>query len=289
MGRCQRIVVSGAPNMSENRGRIAGQFEACGERRLFYSRGMNATLTAAGFTATRRNAARLVLALAGLAWHAGASAQDRPTGLAADLEQQVRTLALDATQTGSAAVSRVEVVVGQLDPRLRLAPCQRVEPYLPNGTRLWGKSRIGLRCIEGAKPWNVYLPITVKVFGRALVATTGANAGSVLTAADLAEGDVDLAEDFSAAVTDPDSAIGRTLAQNLKPGQSLRQSQLKPRQWFAAGENVKVVAVGTGFSLESEGQALTNGIEGQSARVRTESGRVLTGQPVGERRLELTL
>jgi len=39
--------------------------------------------------------------------------------------------------------------------------------------------------------------------------------------------------------------------------------------------------------VASEAQALTNGIEGQLARVRTESGRVLTGQPTGERRLEL--
>ena len=37
------------------------------------------------------------------------------------------------------------------------------------------------------------------------------------------------------------------------------------------------------------GQALTNGIEGQPARVRTENGRVVTGVPAGERRMELTL
>jgi flagella basal body P-ring formation protein FlgA len=69
----------------------------------------------------------------------------------------------------------------------------------------------------------------------------------------------------------------------------VRQAHVKSRQWFAAGENVKVVAVGDGFALEGVGQALTNGIEGQPAKVRTESGRVVTGVPVGERRLELSL
>lgn len=238
--------------------------------------------------ATASGSLAVLLVQAALAGFAPAALAE-PSGLAADLEQQVRTLALDGAQTGSVAVSRIEVVVGHLDPRLRLSPCQQVEPYLPNGTRLWGKTRIGLRCIDGARPWNVYLPITVKVWGRALVATAGAAAGSVLGAGDLVEADVDLAEEFTAAVVDPGEAIGRALTQSLKPGQSLRQAHLKPRQWFAAGEIIKVVAVGAGFSMEAEGQALTNGIEGQTARVRTESGRVLTGQPVSERRMELAL
>jgi flagella basal body P-ring formation protein FlgA len=34
---------------------------------------------------------------------------------------------------------------------------------------------------------------------------------------------------------------------------------------------------------------VTNGIEGQPARVRTEGGRIVTGVATGERRLELTL
>ena len=281
-------------NISTNRCRITCQFHARRGRRVFYSPAMNATPTLSGSRLRPRPAAAALLALAALAALAmlapsHALAQESSSGLAADLEQQVRTLALDGAQTGSSAVSRIEVVVGHLDTRLRLAPCQRVEPYLPSGTRLWGKTRIGLRCVEGVKPWNVYLPITVKVYGRALTATTGANAGSVLGAADLVDAEVDLAEDYTAAIADPAEAIGRALTQSLKPGQSLRQAHLKPRQWFAAGENVRVVAVGAGFSLESEGQALTNGIEGQAARVRTEGGRVLTGQPVGERRIELAL
>ena len=203
------------------------------------------------------------------------------------LLDDVRALALGkAAESGG---SRVEVSLGQLDPRLRLAPCQSIEPYLPPGVRLWGKARIGLRCKVGPTPWNVYLPITVKVFGRALVVPGGAAAGSVLAEADLAEAEVDLAEEFTPALLEPKLAVGRTLAQNLKPGQTLRQTHLKSRQWFVAGETVRVVASGPGFALESEGQALSNGIEGQPARVRTENGRVLTGLPSGERRVEVGL
>jgi flagella basal body P-ring formation protein FlgA len=111
----------------------------------------------------------------------------------------------------------------------------------------------------------------------------------MLAAGDVTPGEVDLAEDSSAAVVDSESAVGRMLARAIKPGQSVRQTHLKARQWFSAGETVTVTAQGEGFSVAGEAQALNNGIEGQAVKVRTESGRVLTGQPVGERRVELPL
>ena len=235
-----------------------------------------------------RRIAWLVLVVCGLlAAGLPANAEDAAPAIGAGLVEQVRSLAIDKAAGSGAA--RVEVVVGQLDPRLHLAPCERIEPYLPPNVRLWGKSRIGLRCKEGRVAWNVYLPIVVKVWGRALVLPAGAAAGSVIAAADLDEAEVDLAEEPAPVYVDRALVVGRTLAATLRPGQAVRQSHIKLRQWFAAGETVKVVAAGEGFALEGAGQAITNGIEGQPARVRTESGHVITGVPVGERRLELTL
>jgi flagella basal body P-ring formation protein FlgA len=247
----------------------------------FYSGDMEIS----GFSspAFARLAAALVLAMAA-AW---AGAEPGPA-LQAAVDGQVKEIALAASQQAGAK-ARIEIEVGQLDRRLRLAPCQRIEPYLPPGTRLWGKARIGLRCTDGPARWNVYLPITVKVYGQALVARTPLGVGSVVSPADLAQAEVDLAEESSLAVTDAGAAVGRTIARALNAGQGLRQAHLKTRQWFAAGDMVKVLAIGSGFSVAGEGQALTPGMEGQPARVRTESGRVLTGMPTGERQLELTL
>jgi flagella basal body P-ring formation protein FlgA len=231
--------------------------------------------------------AALVFVLVLIVVSAPAQAEEAAPPLDASLLDSVRSLALGNTVAKGAV--RVEVAIGQLDPRLHLAACRRIEPYVPAGARLWGKTRIGLRCKEGLVAWNVYLPITVKVFGRALVVPAGAAAGSLVAASDLREAEVDLAEEFSPAIVDPKVAEGRVLAQAVLPGQTLRQSQLKARQWFAAGETVKVVASGEGFALEAEAQALNNGIEGQPAKVRTESGRILTGIPSGERRVEVAL
>lgn len=197
--------------------------------------------------------------------------------------------ALARKAAGPATDVRVEVEVGRLDPRLKLAPCDKVQTYLPPGFTAWGKTRVGLRCLQGTTKWNVYLPITVKVYGRALVAVAALPAGATLAAHDLQEAEVDLAAERSNAVRLPAEALGRNLARALAPGESLRAADLRARQWFGAGETVQVVAVGPGFAVHGEGQAVTPGLDGAAVRVRVDNGRIVTGTAVGERRVEIKL
>ena len=200
---------------------------------------------------------------------------------------QVEQFALQAARH-QAPGQRVEVLVGPLDARLHLAPCRRTQPYLAGSARLWGRSRVGLRCVEGPSAWNVFVPVTVRVFGAAYVAAASLPAGSVLATADMVKAEVDLAENPSNPFTDPARAAGRTLARAVTAGQVLRESHLRPRVWFAAGDAVKLVAHGSGFQVASTGQALTPGIEGQPARARTESGRIVVGSPVAQKEIDLT-
>jgi flagella basal body P-ring formation protein FlgA len=57
--------------------------------------------------------------------------------MAPDLRSEVSRLAEEAATQRDAqqAGLRVKVEVGQLDPRLHLAPCQRIQPYLPPACR----------------------------------------------------------------------------------------------------------------------------------------------------------
>jgi flagella basal body P-ring formation protein FlgA len=231
--------------------------------------------------------------LLALALASPAHAQDEPAYAPdAALLQQVETMARSGASAATAnekKAVRVEVKVGKLDPRLRLAPCARIEPYLPPGLPAWGQTRMGLRCTQGSKLWNVSLPITVSVFTQATVARGNLAIGTVLDASQLALAEVDIAAERGAAVSDPALVVGRVLGRNLMAGATLRQTDLKARQFFAAGETVRVVALGPGWQVVTEGQAVNAGIEGQTARVRTESGRILNARPSGDRQVELTL
>lgn len=204
------------------------------------------------------------------------------------LTQRVQSLANVASQQAAPGL-RVDVRVGQLDPRLKLAPCANVQPYLPAGMKLWGAARIGLRCADAGVRWSVFLPITVDVFGTGLVAAAALPAGAVLNAADLKPGTVNLSASPSAALTAAELAIGRTLAKPLSPGDTLRDADLRARQWFAAGDSVRIVAGGSGWRIHGEGQALNPGLEGQTVRVRTESGRIVSGVAAGDRMVEVPL
>lgn len=172
---------------------------------------------------------------------------------------------------------RMEVSIGALDSRLRLAPCARVEPYLPAGSRLWGRTRLGLRCVEGATAWNVFLPVTVKAWGPAWVLTGNVASGAVLTANDAAEAEVDWAADAAAIVANPDQWVGQIASRPLVAGQAVRQSMVRAPSLFKAGAQVRVVAQGPGYAVTSAGQALSAGAVGQTVRVRMDNGRTISG------------
>jgi len=206
-----------------------------------------------------------------------------------DTLQRIQALGEQAGAGLAPGSVRVEIEPGRLDPRLRLAPCERIEPYLPPGARAWGRSRVGLRCVQGPTAWNVYLPVTVKVFAPAWVAAVALPAGSELQAGMLRQDEVDWAATATPPVTDAARLVGRQLARPLPAGAAVRLGDLKQRQWFAAGDTVQLVARGHGFSVGGEGQAMNPGIEGQPVRVRTDNGRVLSGLAVGRNRVELQL
>lgn len=198
-------------------------------------------------------------------------------------------LAQVQSQPNALSGMRMEVSFGALDSRLRLAPCQRVEPYLPVGTKLWGRSKVGLRCLEGAVKWNVFLPVTVKAYGKAWVLNSNIPGGSVLRASDATEAEVDLAEDNSPAVSDPSQWIGSTASRQLASGQAIRQSSIRATSVFVAGSQVRVIAQGSGFSISTDGQALTAGSFGQSVKVKMDGGRIVSGLVVDQNTVRVDL
>lgn len=237
------------------------------------------------------NALRLSLLL-GLGMLAGSWAQaETPSALVLSpaLTQQLQQLATQGARAGAPPNLRVEIELGELNPRLRLAPCQKVEPYFSNGHRMWGRTRIGMRCVQGPKRWNVTLPLTVHVFASALVVKSALPGGAVLSANDLQEAEIDIAAEGGAVYTQTELVVGRTLMRSLSAGEAVRSTFLKQRQWFAAGDMVKVVAIGQGYAVESEGKAQGPGRDGEEVRVRFDSGRVVTGRATAERRVELDL
>jgi len=197
--------------------------------------------------------------------------------------------ATNAVQSTAQTPLRLEVKVGSLDSRLRLAPCGNVEPYLPPGAKLWGRTRIGLRCIDGISRWNVSLPVTVNAYGNAWVIKGAVPAGAPLTENDVAEAEVNWAEESSPVLRDRSLWVGQIATRALSTGQAIRQGMVKPAQVFQAGAQVRVVAQGAGFQVSSDAQALSAGVVGQIARVRLDNGKVSSGLVLDPRTVKIDL
>jgi flagella basal body P-ring formation protein FlgA len=179
------------------------------------------------------------------------------------LQQQIAGLPGKTTTTVAAAFPR------------GLAECTTLEPFLPTGARLWGRTTVGVRC-AGARPWTVYLQAKVTVQATYYVAARQIAPGEPLTAADLIARNGDLTVLPLAVITDPAQAIGATSLARIAAGLPLRQDMLKSAASVSAGQTVRVVAAGPGFTISAEGNALANAAPGQSVRVRMAAGQIVT-------------
>ena len=183
---------------------------------------------------------------------------------------------------------RFEVTVGQIDSRLQLAPCARIEPHLPANARLWGRVNVMLRCVEGAN-WNVSLPVTVRVFGLAFTTNRQILANEAVRESDVDLHEVELSRDPGVAVTSIQQLEQKMLARPVVAGTVLRQDWFRTLPVIMAGDMVKVIANGSGFSVTSDGQALNQATDGQTVRIKTESGRVISGTARSGRIAEIRL
>lgn len=235
----------------------------------------------------------LALGLLGLLTMAGAPswAAAPPAMEVKDLAEPVRELALQAlgATAGVASAPRVEIEIGRLDPRLKLAACERIVPSLPSGSRLWGPSRVALHCASGPVAWRAWLPVVLRVFGPGLAATQALPEGTLLMAHHLHAAEIEYSAGAAPLLAPPVGLLGRALARPLIAGQALREGDVRQRVWFQGGDTVQLIARGDGYAVASEGRAETAGIEGRAVRVRTETGRMVEGRAVGPRRVEVML
>ena len=171
---------------------------------------------------------------------------------------------------------QVSVVIGQIDPRMNLAACAALEPFLPNGSRAWGKTTVGVRC-NAPTPWTIYVSATVRVLANYIVTAAPLAQGQTIGQNDIATMHGDIATLPPGIITDASQALGRAVLSSLSAGSPLRQDSLRSQQAVQQGQTVRLVSIGTGFRVSTEGKALNNAAEGQLVQARTPAGQVVSG------------
>ncbi|HRA80711.1 MAG TPA: flagellar basal body P-ring formation chaperone FlgA [Thauera sp.] len=223
--------------------------------------------------------ALLTVALAGLCAAAPLAAQQAPE----PIEARVR----DFLQNQAAGLpGEVSVTVGTLDPNNQLPACAAIEPFLPAGTRAWGRISVGVRC-DSPVTWTAYLQAEVAVTADYLVAARPLRAGQIVGHADLSARRGNLAALPDNILTDPTQATGHKTRVAIAAGSPLRIDMLRVPHAVRQGQNVQVMSIGPGFKVASEGRALNNAAPGDSVRVRLASGQTVTGVAQADGTVEL--
>ena len=219
------------------------------------------------FTSKSSALALALCALQGLA-HAQAPRQDTSM-LRQTVEQFLRV------QTAGLP-GQVNISVGNVDARTNLAQCAVPEAFMPNGSRLWGRTTIGVRCTTPS-PWTIYVAATVQVIGEYVTTAAPLAQGQTVGPNDIIKIKGDLTTLPTGIITDVNQAIGRTAAISLPSGAPLRSDSLRAQPAVQQGQSVRVVSSGPGFRVSTEARALNNASEGQIAQARTASGQVVSG------------
>lgn len=188
---------------------------------------------------------------------------------------QIRSVVDAFVQRQTAALpGKATYKIEEMDRRIALSQCARLEAFLPAGSQLIGRTAVGVRCTE-QNGWSIFIPVQVRLSLDLLVSARQLPLGHMLQEGDLARQTTETSQPVG--FTEPGQVVGKVLRYGIAAGQVLREDMLRPPYSVTQGQAVKVAVQGRGFSVRSEGIALNNASEGQPVQVRVAAGRVIGG------------
>jgi flagella basal body P-ring formation protein FlgA len=175
--------------------------------------------------------------------------------------------------------SRIEV--GALDARLRLTSCNNeLDTFFLKGSRALGRTTVGVRC-AAPKPWTIYVPATVKIYGKVLTTSRPVARGARVTKNDIKMLDYELALLSSGYYVDPKNIVGKIAKRLIPAGRVFRPALLDAPRLVQRGEEVTILAETKGLKVQVPGIALMDGSAQDKITIRNKaSKKVIQGTVV---------
>lgn len=185
----------------------------------------------------------------------------------------------------------LQVSVAALDQRLKLSQCESPLNFRQTHSgRRYGRVSVQVRCEDGLKPWSLYVQATIAAYVDVVVAARALPRGHVIGRDDLTLRRTELDRLASAALRQPESALGKELTRQLAVDMPLTLSMLKQPLLVNRGEQVVIVAQSGTLSVKMAGVALTAGAEGDTIRVKnSSSGKEIEAVVIGVATVEVRM
>ena len=174
--------------------------------------------------------------------------------------------------------SRIEIEMGRLDHRLKLAHCNSpLDTNLAAGSKFSGKTTVHVKCNSEVK-WTVYINANIHLYKHVIHTAEPLEKGHILSKSDLISSEVDLNRVRYGYFTNTDSLAGKQLKRRLTQNKVIRVNYVKAQTLVKRGEIVNIVAENTGYSVKMSGKAMSNGAKGDRVQVKNlSSQRVIEG------------
>jgi flagella basal body P-ring formation protein FlgA len=165
-----------------------------------------------------------------------------------------------------------------LDPRLRLAECDRpLDAAITGDGQARAHTTVAVRC-PGTVHWTIYLSVTIDSEFPVLVARHAMSRDAELTAEDFELMSRHLPGLTSDYVTKPAMISGQRLRQAIASGEALSLEAITPSNLIHRGQQVTLVAGTGGFEVRMSAVALSDGRLADRIRVQNlSSQRVVEG------------
>lgn len=186
------------------------------------------------------------------------------------IEQTAYEHALEQAQ---ARYGNPQVVMGNLDSRLRLQHCDNPLTAFNNSQKFdLGNQTIGVRC-PSTSPWTVYVPVAIKLFKPVVVSTRAIQANEIIDTSDIVLRNIDVSSIRYAHFRDTQKLIGQRLKYPLAKGAVVTANTVRPQKLIKRGELITLLAETKGMQVKVSGTALSDGVLGQRVRVKNSSSK----------------
>lgn len=175
---------------------------------------------------------------------------------------------------------QIEVNIGYLDKRLRLARCQQgLQAFFPVSMQGLIATSVGVRC--DVPNWQIYLPVEIHAYTQVLTTSQPLAMGTVLGSDDLTLSKREISQYRSGVYTDKHDLVGMVLKRPLAAGSVITPRAVAPKRLVKRGEPVIIMAQTGGLTVKVQGKALMDGSNGDMIQVRnSNSGKKLVAEVI---------
>ena len=152
-----------------------------------------------------------------------------------------------------------------------------------NDARLTGNRSVIAQCDSSKK----FIQIKIEAEGTWWVTNRALKPGTPIQADALKQRSGSMARLPAGVILNKDDIVGQVAKGMIGANQPFVESKLRKRWTIVAGQNVELLASGPGFNIRSRGKAIDNAAQGDTLRVKTNLGQIVSGKAVSEGKVSI--